>query len=74
MAAFSKTSLPPVARVGDSADFVVGVRNDTSIAAAPRTLRLWRVVRTLLPTSELVQHQASLELRRRRVKRAQRRK
>ena len=38
MSAFSKTSLPPVARVGDSADIVPGLRIDTSAARIPARL------------------------------------
>lgn len=74
MSVFSKTSLPPVARVGGSADVVVGVRNDTSIAPVPRVLLPWRVLPARLPIPEPLKHQAIVELKRRRVKRARRRK
>lgn len=74
MAAFSKTSLPPIARVGGSADVVVGVRNDTSVASVPRVLLPWRVLPERLPVAEPLKHKASLELKSRRVKRARRRK
>lgn len=49
MSAFSKTSLPPVARVGDSADILSGLRGDTSAARIPTIILTPR--RTEQPTA-----------------------
>jgi len=39
MTAFSRTSLPPIVRLGDSADVAASVRRDTPAALVPRVVR-----------------------------------
>jgi len=54
MPGFSTTSLPPIARVGDSADIVGGLRRDTSVARPPRFLALKRALPITVPAEPLL--------------------
>jgi len=80
MSSFSKTSLPAVARVGDSGDIVSGLRSDTSVARPARFLPLKRALPITVPAEPLlklkslaVKHGVSRPERRQRLRKKARR-
>ena len=65
MAAFSGTSLPPVVRLGDSADAAYSVESGTSVAWLPKQFALHLHIPVTKPVVETVKvPQAQLSLRR----------